>query len=62
MTEGRPISLEELRARFEQEQATNARLKSLDGMTRKGGAQAEAAERAKRRLVFGNEGKRKQSA
>ena len=54
MTEGRPISLEELRARFEQEQAQNAKLRSLDGMTRKGGAQAEAAEKAKRRLVFGN--------
>ena len=54
MTEGRPISLEELRARFEQEQAQNAKLRSLDGMTRKGGVQAEAAEKAKRRLVFRN--------
>lgn len=59
MTEGRPISLEELRARFEQEQAANARLRSLDGMTRKGGTQAEAAEKAKRRLMFGNDRKGK---
>lgn len=54
MTEGRPISLEELRTRFKQEQAANARLRSLEGMTRKGGAQAEAAEKAKRRLMFEN--------
>lgn len=59
MTEGRPISLEELRARFEQEQVENARLRSLDGMTRKGGTQAEAAEKARRRLFLGNERKGK---
>ncbi|MBI5023369.1 MAG: hypothetical protein HZC05_04430 [Candidatus Magasanikbacteria bacterium] len=59
MTEGRPISLEELRARFEQEQAQNNRLRSLDGMTRKGGAQAEAAEKAKRRLMSESERKGK---